>query len=180
MSRKNQTVNLVMTGLCIAIGIVLPMAFHSVPNAGSVILPMHIPVLLCGLICGPIYGLASGILTPALSSLLTQMPPMAYLPSMLCELAIYGLVAGLAIRLIRTKSNVAKVYLSLVAAMLCGRVIYGVVNALIFQAGRYSMELWLTASFVTALPGIIIQLVAIPVLVLLLQKAGLIRSVQNA
>ena len=180
MSRKNQTVNLVMTGLCIAIGIVLPMAFHSVPNAGSVILPMHIPVLLCGLICGPIYGLASGILTPALSSLLTQMPPMAYLPSMLCELAIYGLVAGLAIRLIRAKSNVANVYLSLVAAMLCGRVIYGVVNALIFQAGRYSMELWLTASFVTALPGIIIQLVAIPVLVLLLQKAGLIRSVQNA
>lgn len=88
MNRKNQTVNLVMTGLCIAIGIVLPMAFHSVPNAGSVILPMHIPVLLCGLICGPIYGLASGILTPALSSLLTQMPPMAYLPSMLCELAI--------------------------------------------------------------------------------------------
>ena len=89
-------------------------------------------------------------------------------------------MAGLAIRLIRTKSNVANVYLSLVAAMLCGRVIYGVVNALIFQAGRYSMELWLTASFVTALPGIIIQLVAIPVLVLLLQKAGLIRSVQNA
>ncbi len=180
MNRKNQTVNLVMTGLCIAIGIVLPMAFHSVPNAGSVILPMHIPVLLCGLICGPIYGLAAGILTPALSSLLTQMPPMAYLPSMLCELALYGLVAGLAIRLIQTKSNAANVYLSLVAAMLCGRVIYGIVNALIFQAGKYSMELWVTASFVTALPGIIIQLVAIPVLVLLLQKAGLIRNVQCA
>ena len=175
MNRKNQTVNLVMTGLCIAIGIVLPLALHSIPDAGSVLLPMHIPVLLCGLICGPLYGLACGLLAPFLSSVITQMPPMAYLPSMLCELAVYGLIAGLFIRLIRTKWTVMNIYVSLVAAMLCGRVIYGVINALIFRAGSYSMQLWLTASFVTALPGIVIQLVVLPALVLLLQKAGLIQ-----
>lgn len=176
MNRKNQTVKLVTAGLCIAIGIVLPMAFHSIPNAGSILLPMHIPVLLCGLICGPVYGLAVGILTPALSSLLTQMPPLAILPGMLCELAVYGLISGVVIRLIHTKYSVMNIYFSLIAAMLCGRVASGIVNALFFRVGKYSMQIWLTASFATALPGIIIQLAVIPALVLLLQKTGVLQK----
>ncbi len=164
---------MVIAALCIALGVVLPVAFHSIPNAGSVLLPMHIPVLLCGLLCGPAYGLACGVLTPLLSSLITGMPPMAVLPSMICELAVYGLVAGLLILLVRTGSQVANVYISLVGAMLIGRVVYGAVNALIFRAGEYSLEVWLTASFVTALPGIIIQLVLLPLVVLALRKAKL-------
>lgn len=164
---------MVIAALCVAIGIVLPIAFHSIPNAGSVLLPMHLPVLLCGLLCGPAYGLACGILTPLLSSLLTSMPGPAYLPSMVCELAVYGLIAGLLILLVRTRSQVANVYISLVGAMLLGRVVYGIVNALIFRAGEYSMTIWLTASFVTALPGIIIQLVLLPLIVLALRKARL-------
>lgn len=164
---------MVIAALCVALGIVLPIAFHSIPNAGSVLLPMHIPVLLCGLLCGPVYGLACGILTPLLSSLITSMPPASMLPSMICELAVYGFVAGLLIILVRTGSQVANVYISLVGAMLIGRVVYGTVNALIFRAGEYSMQMWLTASFVTALPGIIIQLVLLPLVVLALRKAKL-------
>ncbi|MCH5352818.1 MAG: ECF transporter S component [Acutalibacter sp.] len=164
---------MVISALCVALGIVLPITMHSIPNAGSVMLPMHIPVLLCGLLCGPAYGLACGILTPLLSSLITSMPPAAYLPSMLCELAVYGFIAGLLIVLVRTGSQIANVYISLVGAMLLGRVVYGIVNALIFRAGNYSMEMWLTASFVTALPGIIIQLVVLPLVVLALRKAKL-------
>ena len=164
---------LVISALCVALGIVLPMTMHSIPNAGSVLLPMHIPVLLCGLLCGPAYGLACGILTPLLSCVLTSMPSWGYLPSMLCELAVYGFIAGLLIVLVRTGSQIANVYISLVGAMLLGRVVYGVVNALIFRAGAYSMEMWLTASFVTALPGIIIQLVVLPLVVLALRKAKL-------
>ena len=91
---KFNTKQLVLAALCVALGVVLPVAFHSIPNAGSVLLPMHIPVLLCGLVCGPVYGLLSGILTPLLSSMITGMPPMAYLPGMLCELSAYGLAAG--------------------------------------------------------------------------------------
>ncbi|HIU30690.1 MAG TPA: ECF transporter S component [Candidatus Caccousia avistercoris] len=170
---RNQTRNLVFTAMCLALAVVLPMAFHVVPNAGSVLLPMHIPVLLCGLLCGPVYGLACGVLAPALSSLITQMPPAAVLPSMICELAVYGLLAGLLIRLIHTKSQVGDIYLSLLGAMLCGRVVYGVVNAAIFQAGSYSLQIWLTASFVTALPGIVIQIVFIPLIVFALRKAKL-------
>lgn len=164
---------MVIAALCVALGVVLPVAVHGIPNAGSVLLPMHLPVLLCGLLCGPAYGLACGVLTPLLSSLITSMPPAAMLPSMICELAVYGLVAGLMILIIRTGSQAANVYISLVAAMLLGRVVYGVVNALVFRAGEYSLQMWLTASFVTALPGIIIQLVLLPLVVLALRKAKL-------
>lgn len=166
--------NLVMTAMCIAIGIVLPQALHAIPNAGSIFLPMHIPVLLCGLICSWPYGLACGILTPLLSSLLTNMPPMAYLPAMLVELAIYGLISGLFMHFIRTKYTLLNIYVSLVAAMISGRILYGIVNALIFRAGSYSMQIWLTASFVTALPGIIIQIVVIPLLIFALERARVI------
>ena len=169
-----KTKRLLIAGLCVAIGIVLPIAFHSVPNAGGIFLPMHIPVLLCGLICGPFYGLGCGILAPLLSSIITGMPPAAILPGMLCELAVYGLVSGLLIRFVKTKSRFLNTYIALIVAMLCGRAVNGVLNALIFKAGAYSMQIWLTAAFVTSIPGIIIQLITIPVIVVALHKARLI------
>lgn len=164
---------MVEAAMCIALGVALPLAFHGIPNAGSILLPMHIPVLLCGLLCGPAYGLACGLLTPILSSLITGMPGPAYLPSMMCELAVYGFIAGLLIVVVRTGSHWVNTYIALVGAMLIGRVAYGAVNALIFRVGEYSVYLWLTASFVTALPGIIIQLVLLPLVVVALRKAKL-------
>ena len=77
--------------VCIALCVVLPMAFHSIPDAGSILSPMHIPALLCGLVCGPWFGLLCGLAGPLLSSQLTGMPMMAYLPPMMVELAVYGL-----------------------------------------------------------------------------------------
>lgn len=171
-----KTKQLVLAGLFTALGVVLPMAFHAVPNAGSILLPMHIPVLLCGLVSGWYYGLACGILVPILSHLFTGMPPAAILPSMVCELAIYGLLAGLIFWLVRTGKLVLDLYIGLVGAMIGGRIIYGIVNALIFSAGNYSLSAWATASFVTALPGIIIQLVLLPAIVLALSKARLIEA----
>lgn len=170
----SQTKRLILAALCVALGVVLPLAFHTIANAGSIFLPMHIPVLLCGLICGWPYGLACGVLAPLLSSVFTGMPPMAYLPSMLCELAVYGFVSGLLMRQIKTGKLLVDLYLSLVAAMLAGRLVFGLLNALIFRAGSYSLVIWTTASFITALPGIVIQLAVIPVLVLALKKSRLI------
>ncbi|MEG0934043.1 MAG: ECF transporter S component [Clostridia bacterium] len=166
-----KTKKIVLTAVCVALGVVLPMAFHAIPNAGSVFLPMHIPVLLCGLVCGWPFGLACGLLAPLLSSLLTGMPPMAYLPSMLCELAAYGLIAGILSQALHFKNRALNLYVPLVSAMLIGRVVYGLINALIFRAGQYGLQLWLTASFVTALPGILIQLILIPLLILALRRA---------
>ncbi|MBR7179850.1 MAG: ECF transporter S component [Oscillospiraceae bacterium] len=164
---------LTLSALCIALCVVLPMAFHVIPNAGSVMLPMHIPVLLCGLVCGWQYGLLCGILGPLVSSILTGMPPAAILPGMMVECGMYGCVGGLMMERIRTGSLYADLYISLPIAMLAGRVISGIVKALILTPGM-SFSAWVAASFVTALPGISIQLILIPSLIVALTRAGLI------
>ena len=164
---------LTLTALCTALCVVVPMAFHVIPNAGSVMLPMHIPVLLCGLICGWQYGLLCGILGTLVSSVLTGMPPAAILPGMMVECGMYGCVGGLLMERIRTGSLYVDLYISLPVAMLAGRVISGIVKALILTPGM-SFAAWVTASFVTALPGISIQLILLPTLIVALTRAGLI------
>lgn len=164
----------IITAVCIALCIVLPQAFHAIPNAGGVYLPMHIPVLLCGLICTWQYGLLCGIVGPILSALFTGMPPVAILPSMIVELAVYGAVSSLMMAAVKTKHAYVDMYISLIIAMIAGRVVSGVAKALIFSAGEYSMTAWVTGSFVVSFPGIIIQLVLIPTIVFALMKAKLI------
>jgi niacin transporter len=166
----------VYTSLMIAVGVLLPVTLHAVPNAGSVLLPMHVPVLICGIVCGLPYGVICGLITPLVSSLLTGMPPAAMLPAMLCELAAYGLISALLARYVRTKSLYINVYAALIGAMLIGRAVYGALNSLVFRAGEYSMQIWLTSAFVTALPGIVIQLILIPGVVIALQKSKLIEA----
>lgn len=172
-----QTKKIVISALNIALGIVLPMALHFIPNAGQVLLPMHLPVLLNGLCCGSFYGGVVGMLIPLLSSILTGMPPAAILPSMVFELAAYGLVSGVMVKVIRGKNELLNTYGALVCSMLVGRIVFGIVNAMVFRAGAYSLEIWVTASFITALPGIILQLVVIPILVVALRKSKLIGMV---
>lgn len=168
--KNTSTRQLVFAALCAALGLVLPMAFHAIPNAGGIFLPMHIPVLLCGFLCGGGWGLACGALVPVLSHLLSAMPPAMILPGMVCELAVYGLVTGLLFRLIKTKNRLANIYISLLGAMVCGRVVSGLANGLLFRAGQYTFAAWIAASFVTALPGIVIQLLLLPALVYALQR----------
>lgn len=174
MQKMSAVKKSIITAVCIALCVVLPQAFHAVPNAGAIYLPMHIPVLLCGLICGWSYGLLCGLAGPALSALLTGMPPAAVLPGMLVECGVYGLAAGLLMQLVRTKHLYADLYISLAAAMLLGRVVSGIAKALIFSAGSYSMVYWVAGSFVTALPGIVIQLALLPSIVYALMRARLI------
>lgn len=169
--QKARLRKLIFTGLCIALGVSLPIVFHAIPQSGKILLPMHLPVLLCGLLNGGLYGGACGLLTPLLSSVLTGMPPAASLPGMLCELFTYGLVAGLLSPRMKTRWPLLNIYIPLLCAMLAGRVVMGITNALIFRAGSYSLEAFLTASFLTALPGIVLQLLFLPATVLGLQKA---------
>ena len=171
---NSKTRRLVLTALFIAIGVVLPQAFHAIPNAGSIFLPMHIPVLIAGFAVGPLFGAICGILTPILSHLIFGMPPAMMLAQMICELAVYGFMTGLLNNLIKIKNPVAKNYAVLILSMLSGRLAYGILNALIFKAGSYSLQAWLSAAFITALPGIAIQLILIPILVARLRKADLI------
>lgn len=168
---------LVFTALCIAFCNVLAFLFHLIPDGGSIFSPMHIPVLICGLICGWQYGIVCGIAGPFISSLISQMPPMAYLPPMMVELAVYGLVAGLCFKFLRTKKYLLDVYISLVFAMIIGRVVAGIAKAYFFMpAGMFTMQMWISSYFVTSLPGIIAHLILIPAIVMALKKAKLIDS----
>lgn len=171
--KRNQTKNLVVAALCLALGILLPQVFH-VFGAGSAFLPMHIPVLLCGLLCGWQYGALCGFIVPLLSSLFTGMPPIFPTAlAMMMELCAYGALTGLLYRKIKWN-----VYFSLISSMLAGRAVSGIANAVFWGiAGKaYGFSAFLTTSFVTAVPGIIIQLVAVPLIVICLEKAGLMES----
>ena len=103
----------------------------------------------------------------------TGMPPAAILPAMLCELAVYGLITGICVYGIHTEKQIVKIYGSLITAMLVGRIVSGILKALIFNVGEYSFKIFITSSFLTGIPGILIQLIFIPVIVLALQKAGI-------
>ena len=164
---------LVFAAVCVALCVVIPQAFHMIPNGGTVFLPMHIPVLLCGLICGWPYGFLCGLLGPLLSSVVTGMPPAAMLPSMMVECAVYGAVSGLLMRYVRTRHSVADLYISLISAMVLGRVVAGLAKAWIFTPGTAPFA-WVTTSLVAGIPGIVIQLILMPAVIYALTKAHLI------
>lgn len=174
MQKMSNVKRSIITAVCIALCYVIPLMFHGIQNAGSIFCPMHIPVFICGLICGWQFGLLCGIAGPALSSALSGMPPVAILPSMMVELAAYGTAAGLMMKLVRTKSTYADLYISLIVAIVCGRVLAGLAKALIFARGSYSMSAWIAGSVVTSWPGTVIQLVFIPTIVFALMKSHLI------
>jgi niacin transporter len=104
------------------------------------------------------------------------MPSAAILPSMVFELTVYGTVSSLLMRFIPIKTTALKIYISLTGAMLSGRIVYGILNALIFKAGNYSIQIWLSAALLTAWPGILIQIFVIPTAVIALRKANLIEE----
>lgn len=163
-----RTEKLVLSGIFIALGLIIPyFTGHAVGVAGTILLPMHIPVLIAGLLLGPGFGAMCGLITPILSSLLTAMPALwPTLPMMACELIGYGAVAGL----LRRKLKMP-LYVSLIAAMVAGRLVKGVAFAVIMlPAGIHPVIESVTGTVVTGLPGIVIQLAFIPAIVKLLEK----------
>ena len=169
--------NLVLGGLFLALCLLLPLLTGQIPQIGGMLLPMHFPVLLCGYVCGWPMGLAVGFLAPLLRSLLFGMPPMVPTALVMAfELAAYGAAAGVLYRLMPKKPGY--VYLSLVLAMLVGRVVWGVASAIVYAAlgMPFTIELFLAGGFVNALPGIIAQLLLIPPIVLVFQRAGVISN----
>lgn len=175
MKEMSKMKRLSLAAVCVAMCYVLPLAFHGV-GLGSVLSPMHIPVLLCGMVCGGGYGFLCGMLGPVLSSVLSGMPPVLMLTRMIPELCAYGLVAGLSMKFIRTKSAAVDTYICLCVAMIVGRVIGGVATAIFYTvtSGVYSVALWATSYFVEAVPGIVAHLILVPVLMFMLRKARLI------
>ena len=166
--------HLILTAFFTATSLLLPMVLHTFPGAGAIFLPMHFPVLLCGFICNPIYGCICGVLSPLLSHILTGMPAATTLHGMIFELAAYGILSGVFFRVFKKLPFPIRVYSSLIPAMFCGRLLYGLLNGFIFLSGKYTLRIWITAAFITSLPGILIQLFLIPSILLLLKKTKLV------
>jgi hypothetical protein len=174
MSEMTSVKKSIICAVCIALCYILPLFFHGIQNAGSIFCPMHIPVFICGLVCGWQYGLLCGISGPAISSALSGMPPVALLPSMMAELAVYGVITGILMKKIRTGSVYADLYISLTVAIIAGRVIAGLTRAFIFTKGSYSLAMWIGGYVVTSWPGTLIQFVFIPTIIFALMRAHLI------
>lgn len=161
------TKKIVISGLFVAGGLILPMIFHLLHLGGPIFLPMHIPVLLGGLLLGPLLGAVIGIITPILSSLMTGMPPlMPILPIMVSELSIYGLTAGY----LHKKKNFP-VTGALIVSMIAGRIMAGIIVFLLmnlFAMKELNPVLFVRGAIITGFPGVIIQIFLIPIVMKLI------------
>ncbi len=171
--KKNHIKRLALSAVLLAIGLVLPFLTGQIPEIGSMLLPLHLPALICGFVCGWQWGLAVGFVLPLLRSVLFGMPPM--IPTALCmafELAAYGAFAGFLYETFAGRKF--RVYLALIGAMLLGRAVWGVVSfavyALMMESAFALTAFWLGV-FVNAWPGIVLQLILVPLIVKALARS---------
>jgi riboflavin transporter FmnP len=167
----NRTKKIILSGLFLALCMILPFITGQIPQVGNMLSPMHIPVLLCGFICGPLWGGIIGFIAPALRFLIFGAPPIMPIGiSMMFELATYGIVAGLLYK--KNRGKKIAIYFNLILAMIGGRVIWGsVMQILSMQIGfDFTWEIYAMQAFVTALPGIIVHILLIPPIIILMEK----------
>ena len=169
--RSNPLRTLTYSSLCLALCLVLPFLTGQIPEIGGMLCPMHFPVFLCSFLCGPLWGAAVGITAPLLRHFLFHMPPLVTAIGMTFELAAYGLVAGLLYRHLPKKP--LSLYTSLLSAMVLGRIVWGCAMAVIsgVTGTAFGWELFLSGAVFSAVPGIVLQLVLVPVLVMALTRA---------
>lgn len=177
----SNTKRMVLATMFLALGLVLPFAVAQIPVLGAMLLPMHIPILLCGLICGWQYGGLVGFICPLLRSALFGMPMMfPNAIAMAFELMTYGAVIGLLWE--RSKYQCLRaLFRCMIPAMIIGRVVWGIVSWALFAiAGTpFTLELFLAGAFINAVPGIILQFLLIPTIMLSLQNLGVIEFNQS-
>lgn len=177
MNTRTKTYRSVLSALFLALCLVLPIITGGIPTIGNMLLPMHIPVLFCGLICGWQYGLVIGFVAPLLRSVLFGMPPMYPVAiAMAFELAAYGLIIGLVYGLLQ-KRGVGALYISLLTAMVGGRLVWGLAEILLLglAGNAFTMQAFLSGALLTAVPGIVLQLVLIPGVMVALDRTGVVR-----
>ena len=175
MKQRDLTLKMIIAALMLAMAYVLPFLTGQIPEVGAMLCPMHIPVLLCGFICGWPWGLAVGFTAPLLRGLTLGMPPL--FPSAVCmafELAVYGAIAGLMHRLLPKKRGY--IYLSLIIAMLAGRIVWGAAMfvCLGVTGGAFTFSAFIAGAITNAVPGIVLQIVMIPLIVMLVESRRLV------
>lgn len=165
------TKKMILSALFLALSFVLPFLTGQIPKFGAMLCPLHIPVLLCGFICGWPYGLAVGFIAPLFRSLTLGMPPLfPTAAAMAFELVAYGAVSGIMHRLLPKKKPY--IYVSLLTAMVVGRLVWGTAMFMLLASsgGTFTFSAFLTGAILGSLPGILVQIVLIPLLVMSLSK----------
>ena len=173
---RNEIRKLTISAMLFALGLVLPFLTGQIPQIGSMLLPMHIPVFLCGLICGWRYGAMVGLLVPVVRSFLFGMPPMyPTAVAMAFELCTYGLVAGF-VYFRKGYFCLKSLYKAMVAAMIAGRAVWAGAMMLLMglNGGVFTLEMFAAGAFLNAIPGILAQLLLIPAVMVALGKTKLI------
>ena len=171
MKRRNEIKKLTWSALFLSIAFIMPFLTGQIPQIGAMLCPMHIPVLLCGFLCGAPWGLLVGFIAPILRSIILGMP--LFFPAALCmalELGVYGGVAGFLHR--RFPKGNAFVFLSLIIAMISGRIIWGIAMFICMNivGGQFGLDIFIAGAVTNAIPGIVIQLILIPLLVVSIEK----------
>lgn len=181
-TKKNKGLKkLIIAGICLGMCMALPFLTGNIPQIGSALSPMHFPVLLCGFLSGPYYAAMIGFVSPLLRFALFGMPPIFPTGVSMCfELAAYGLVSGLLYKLLPKKAS--HIYTSLIAAMLTGRIVWGVVRVLLsgVSGSPFTWEIFLSGAVLKAIPGIVLQIVLIPGIVYALQKTRALGTEDDA
>lgn len=175
ISRKTPVRRLTAAAVCLALCLVLPFLTGQIPQIGSALCPMHLPVLLGGFICGPWWAAVVGAVAPLLRhALFGGMPPILTALAMMFELAAYGFVSG--ILYWKMGKKVINIYFSLILAMLFGRVIWGIATVVITGAAgaAFTWAAFVSGAVLNAIPGIVVQIILIPVIVVALRKANVI------
>ena len=170
--KRNSLMQLIISAVCLALCMVLPFLTGQIPQIGSALSPMHLPVLLCGFLCGPVYALAVGAVAPPLRFALFGMPPIFPTGVAMCfELAAYGVISSLMYRRLPRKK--LSIYAALLIAMVGGRIVWGLMRWLIagLAGSSYTFAMFLSGALLKAVPGIIVQIVLIPLLVMAIERA---------
>ena len=171
MNKKVNTVkNVTIAGVCLALALLLPFVTGQIPQVGAMLCPMHIPVLLCGFFVSWKWAMAVGFTAPILRFAIFSMPPMPFGLAMAFELATYGLVASAMYRVLPNKKWA--VYVSLIMAMVLGRVVWGAARLVIagVTANPFTWQMFLGGALLEAIPGIVVQLILIPIIVMAVKK----------
>lgn len=175
-NKNKRLLNIVLSAMFLAIALILPFLTGQIKEFGSMLLPMHIPVMLCGLVCGWQYGLTIGLIAPILRSALFAMPVMfPSAISMAFELATYGVVIGILFQKARWKC-IKSLYRCLLISMVAGRVVWGIVQCILLGLGEngFTISMFISSAIVKALPGIILQLLLVPTVMLMLGRTHLV------
>lgn len=162
----HKTNTLTLSAIFLALACILSFFTGQIPKVGNMLCPMHIPILLCGFFCGPLWGMAVGIMAPMLRSFILGMPVM--FPTAICmafELAAYGFITGFLYKYLPRKKSF--VYLSLVAAMIIGRIVWGLAMLICvsLEGNSFGWTAFISTAVITAIPGIVLQLVLVPAVV---------------